>query len=874
MLEIGSSLGDEVAAVFMREDPSRRTEINFYRVDTSRESSVSQTGEFSGRCRYKRYQASSVPRGDFLTEEQLSRLYVTNLSMTNQQPLARVLERLESDKKTIKDSGISESGIEIVKTDNRISDFDVVVIDGARFSAVADLQSLRGSTHIFITNVSELVGSKVYETLKIDPGYSLESEHWNGGTTYASFRRKQLSPQAQLPIHFFTIVLNGMPFIRHHVEVFSRLSVPWTWHIVEGVASLSHDTAWSLENGGRISETLHHNGLSNDGTTEYLNELVEKYPGQVKVYRKTGGEFWNGKREMVNAPLASINEQALLVQVDSDELWSIEQLERLSLAFQERPDKTAAYFFCNYFVGPELIISTRNTYGNNSSYEWLRAWRYLPGSRWQAHEPPRLLAPLGDGRAVDLAQVNPFTHAETESMGLVFQHYAYVTEEQARFKESYYGYADAVARWRRLQTSSHFPVALASYLPWVKDQAQVTTIASTRIQALARRTLDGTWRFASSSARVSPAREIMLVRTDMIGDAVLFSSLLPGIRELYPESSISIVCQDTVAPIWENHPLINRVISFNRATVSTDPSALEGFLARLRGLKPDVAINSAWSADALSHVLTISSGAPVRVCLSGDSVNIDPAKRSRALELYSLVAKSSPQSTLEINRYRDLLIAMGGRAATLTPVYNLLSVEIKDAQNTIQGLGLSTGRLLVVVPQAAGGIPHREYPLIAEVVPEVARLMGLDVLVLGTPKDLVIADAIVRGVGVRARSLVGKTSIRQAAALIAQASCALGVDTGLMHLAAAQDIPSVVIIGGGNFGRFFPYGRRTRIITNHLECFGCNWVCGLPEPLCTRGIASQDVVKMVCSLCRECGLEAQPRPIEQEISAALSLLEA
>ena len=89
---------------------------------------------------------------------------------------------------------------------------------------------------------------------------------------------------------------------------------------------------------------------------------------------------------------------------------------------------------------------------------------FFPGSRWQAHEPSRLIAPLGNGRAVDLAQINPFTHTETESMGLVFQHIAYATAEQARFKENCYGYADAVVHWRRLQENIAFPVALASYL--------------------------------------------------------------------------------------------------------------------------------------------------------------------------------------------------------------------------------------------------------------------------------------------------------------------------------------------------------------------------------------------------------------------------
>src|SRR5215510_12247523 len=55
-----------------------------------------------------------------------------------------------------------------------------------------------------------------------------------------------------LPVHFFTIVLNGDPFIRYHLDVFRGLPFRWHWHIVEGVAALVRDTAWSVAAGGRI----------------------------------------------------------------------------------------------------------------------------------------------------------------------------------------------------------------------------------------------------------------------------------------------------------------------------------------------------------------------------------------------------------------------------------------------------------------------------------------------------------------------------------------------------------------------------------------------------------------------------------------------
>lgn len=872
VLEVGASSGVESIEVLTSQDFSKASKTMLHRVDASAESVALMRERFRGNTGLKTYHAASVPRDRFISERDLRRLYVTNLSVLNHHPLSHALEQRERDLLAIKDSHISETGIEMVKTEHGISSFDLAIINGAQFSGLADLEALLGATRIVVTQVNHLIGLRVYDILKLNSNYSLEAEHWGEGLTYAAFRKKQEPTVPHMPLHIFTIVLNGMPFLKHHIEVFSKLSLPWTWHVVEGVATHSHDTAWSLQNGATIKESLHRNGLSIDGTTEYLDALAAQYPDKVKIYRPQPGKFWDGKREMVNAPLSAIGEQALLVQVDSDELWTVEQLERLSRAFAESPEKTAAFFFCHYFVGPELVIGTRNTYGNNSSYEWLRAWRFFPGSRWEAHEPPRLMAPLAGGRMIDLAAIRPFTHAETESMGLVFQHYAYVTEDQARFKESYYGYADAVTHWSKLQRCTDLPALVSSYLPWVKDGAQAVLAASMRIRPLARKTLDGEWHFIARSGPASPVREVLLIRTDMIGDGVLFSSLLPAIKELYPESAISIVCQEAVAPLWENSPLIHRVITFKKAHISADQGALEGFVAGLRNLRPDVAINSTWSSDALAHVLTISSGAPIRICLNGDSANISSAEKERARSMYSLIADSSPQATLEINRYRDLVIALGGEVQSIKPSYEPSESEREEARACIEELGLRRERLLVVVPQAAGGIPHREYPPIVDAVAEATRRHGLDVLVLGTSKDLAIADEIVRRVGEHASSLVGKTSIREAAAILSHAACVLGVDTGLMHLAAAQDVPCVVIMGGGHFGRFFPHGAKTKIVTNRLECFGCNWACTLPKPLCTLGIPPQIIADEVCSLCTTCGIDARPAVAERRVVSALSLL--
>ena len=279
--------------------------------------------------------------------------------------------------------------------------------------------------------------------------------------------------QKNLKIHFFTIVINGMPFIEKHIETFKKIAPQWHWHIIEGVAELKNDTAWSIANGGRIENSLHRDGLSNDGTSEYLDLLKKEFPNEISIYRKPHGVFWNGKIEMVNAPLSCITEECLLWQIDVDEFWSTQQINDGHQLFINNPKNFSAFYWCHYFVGHHILTSTRHGFANNPLFEWERTWRFLPHFRWAAHEPPLLVEKTYSGQFKAVRDRGKFSHEETEKAGLVFQHYAYVFESQLKFKEIYYGYKGALTEWTRLQNNSLFPTKLSNFFKWVTDETLV-----------------------------------------------------------------------------------------------------------------------------------------------------------------------------------------------------------------------------------------------------------------------------------------------------------------------------------------------------------------------------------------------------------------
>ncbi len=264
-------------------------------------------------------------------------------------------------------------------------------------------------------------------------------------------------------IHFFTIVLNGMPFIKYHIDVFKSLDVEWHWHIVEGVAELKFDTAWSLGGGGHIPNQFHNGGLSIDGTSEYLMNLLECNRENISIYRRPSGEFWNGKVEMVNTPLENIKEDCLLWQLDSDELWTKENVEKVYRMFQDNPRKKSAYFFCYFFLGPSKYIISEEV-KSTKEWDWIRVWRFKPGMKFITHEPPIMV----NGNGGNIGLECPFTRKETWERSISFQHFAYATLKSVQFKESYYGYPGVVEHWRRIQKSKG-PLKINEKLPWVES---------------------------------------------------------------------------------------------------------------------------------------------------------------------------------------------------------------------------------------------------------------------------------------------------------------------------------------------------------------------------------------------------------------------
>jgi ADP-heptose:LPS heptosyltransferase len=104
----------------------------------------------------------------------------------------------------------------------------------------------------------------------------------------------------------------------------------------------------------------------------------------------------------------------------------------------------------------------------------------------------------------------------------------------------------------------------------------------------------------------------------------------------------------------------------------------------------------------------------------------------------------------------------------------------------------------------------------AVIVSRLVAERGCEVILCGADADAPMHDAVRETVGPRVAAhvhdLSAHVSLRETGALLARMDLCLGVDTGLVHLAASHDVPVVVLFGPTDPNRWSPWTARATVV--------------------------------------------------------------
>ncbi len=178
-------------------------------------------------------------------------------------------------------------------------------------------------------------------------------------------------------------------------------------------------------------------------------------------------------------------------------------------------------------------------------------------------------------------------------------------------------------------------------------------------------------------------------------------------------------------------------------------------------------------------------------------------------------AKYQSALTDAVERPTEPMVAAAERALLLGPLaakaedlhlrYVVTVAEQAEALRFVDGQGWSGRRLVGFQLQSFPTKDYRDWPVghffeLAQAL--LARYPDLQIVLLGGPESQLLAENLAQTLGERVSSQAGRWSMRQNAALIAQLSLYIGVDTGPTHLAGALDVPMVAMYHCAHPGRF------------------------------------------------------------------------
>jgi hypothetical protein len=189
VLEIGSSTGDGSTRAIVEGLNSNPRHPRLFCMELSRPRFDQLLKRYGGDPLIRCYNVTSVPLDRFPTEAQVIDFYKTQQSLLNRTPLPEVLRWLRQDIKYVGRLGPGQNGIRMIKEENGVDTFGMVLIDGSEFTGPAELDEVYGARHILLDDIGTYKNHANFERLRHDPAYRLTATNAAVRNGYAVFER-------------------------------------------------------------------------------------------------------------------------------------------------------------------------------------------------------------------------------------------------------------------------------------------------------------------------------------------------------------------------------------------------------------------------------------------------------------------------------------------------------------------------------------------------------------------------------------------------------------------------------------------------------------------------------------------------------------
>jgi len=351
--------------------------------------------------------------------------------------------------------------------------------------------------------------------------------------------------------------------------------------------------------------------------------------------------------------------------------------------------------------------------------------------------------------------------------------------------------------------------------------------------------------------------KILINALSGIGDAIMFSPALSAMKKHLPDSTIDMLVMFLqVKDIYAANPNINNIYYYDFLNQSRLKSFKDISAVRRNGY--DVSINVYPSNRKEYNLLNFRLGAGKRIAtkyLHYSAGNLDffntnlvkeVKDRHNVIENFNLLKTIVPNA--EEEELDKLELYLGAKEETF-------------AKNFIESNKLSGKKLVGFHAGSATLKGHINKRWSADKYIELAKKLNQQfdarILIFGTEKDL---NDKIHEAAKEFSFIPPVKNIMESLALMKQCSLFVSNDTGLMHLAAALQIPTVAVFAYTNYKELYPWQNSHIIVRKDLPCSPCFF--NSPKPVkcifkgeeqfkCIKTISVNEVIKACEKLIQE-----------------------
>lgn len=332
-------------------------------------------------------------------------------------------------------------------------------------------------------------------------------------------------------------------------------------------------------------------------------------------------------------------------------------------------------------------------------------------------------------------------------------------------------------------------------------------------------------------------RRVLVVRLRSIGDTVLATPSLIALKRFLPEAQVDVLLEDWVAPVLQGFKAVDNVVAVGKNKKSRLSTAI-----KVRRHKYDVVFNLHGGTTATFFV--VASGAKHRVGY----------KNYRYSFLYNHLL-SSPSDFWQQEKTHSAeqqlaLLGFVGVSVEDKPKGFLAVTEI--ARSSIE-LKLRKSQIQNPKSQIALLHPATAFETKQWAAENFARVAGF--LHEKGLQPVAVAAKHERGVLQKLRQISAvpiltfdDLTLPEITALASKAKIFVGNDSGIAHIAAAVETPTVVVFGSSNIHHWRPWTNApNEIVYEEMPCQPCaGYFCReFGEPECIKKVSVENVLEAI-----------------------------